>query len=181
MKGLVFREFLGMVEEEFGYETVDAIIEKSKVPSKGVYTSVGTYNVEEMFALVGELSREKDIPADKLLFVFGKYIFSVFLNSYPHFFKNKNNSFHLLADVEDTIHVEVLKLYPEAELPSFEVKQISENELSMLYQSTRRLSDFAEGIVTECLLYFKENATIKKEMVKQDGSVVLFTIVKSDE
>ena len=178
MKGLVFREFLGMVEDEFGYETVDTIIEKSKVPSKGVYTSVGTYKVEEMFALVGELSREKDIPTDKLLFVFGKYIFDVFRSSYPHFFKNKNNSFELLSDVEDIIHVEVLKLYPEAELPSFEVKQVSRSEMSMLYHSPRRLSDLAEGLITGCLEYFNEKATIKKEIVEQDGSVVLFTIVK---
>lgn len=178
MKGLVFREFLGMVENEFGYETVDTIIEKSKVPSNGVYTSVGTYKVEEMFALVGELSREKDIPANKLLFVFGKYIFSVFQKSAPHFFKNKSNSFDLLSDVEDTIHVEVLKLYPEAELPTFEVKQVSDTELSMLYHSKRKLSDLAEGLIAGCLEYFEEKATIKKELIKEDGSIVLFRIVK---
>lgn len=181
MKGLVFREFLGMVDKEFGYETVDAIIEESNVPSKGIYTSVGTYKVEEMFALVGQLSREKNIPGNKLLFVFGKYIFNVFLRTYPHFFKNKKNSFDLLADAEDTIHVEVLKLYPDAELPSFEVKLIDTNEMSMLYQLKRHLSDIAEGIITECLRYFKEKAAIQKEVVKPDGSVVLFTIVKSNE
>lgn len=178
MKGLVFREFLGMVEDEFGYETVDTIIEKSKVPSKGVYTSVGTYKAEEMFALLGELSLEKAIPANKLLFVFGKYIFGVFKKLYPHFFVNKTNAFGLLADVEDIIHVEVLKLYPEAELPSFEVKQISSKEMTMLYRSKRRMSDFAEGLITGCFEYFKEEATIKKEMIEKDGSVVLFTIVK---
>lgn len=178
MKGLVFREFLGMVEDEFGYETVDTIIEKSKVPSKGVYTTVGTYKVEEMFALLGELSREKAIPADKLLYVFGKYIFSVFKKLYPHFFENKTNSFDLLSEVEDTIHVEVLKLYPEAELPSFEVKQVSSKEMTMVYRSKRRMSDFAEGLIAGCLEYFKEEATIRKEMIEKDGSVVLFTIVK---
>ncbi len=80
--------------------------------------------------------------------------------------------------MEDIIHVEVLKLYPEAELPSFEVKQVSRSEMSMLYHSPRRLSDLAEGLITGCLEYFNEKATIKKEIVEQDGSVVLFTIVK---
>lgn len=178
MKGLVFREFLGMVEDEYGYETVDTIIEKSKVPSKGVYTSVGTYKVEEMFALVNELSCAKDIPADKLLFVFGKYIFGVFKKLYPQFFKNKNSSFDVLADVEDIIHVNVLKLYPEAELPSFEVKQYNSKEMSMVYRSQRKMGDFAEGLITGCLEYFKEEAIIEKEMIEKDGSVVLFRITK---
>lgn len=178
MKGLVFREFLGMVEKEFGYEIVDTIIEKSNLPSKGIYTNVGTYPHEEMFALVGELSKNLKIPADKLLFVFGKYIFTVFAKNYPNFFAEKTNSFELLADVEGTIHVEVLKLYPEAELPSFETQMVSEKEMTMKYQSRRKLSDLAEGLISGCLEHFNEDATIKKEYVETDGSVVLFSIMK---
>lgn len=178
MKGLVFREFLKMVEDEFGYETVDTIIEKSKVPSKGIYTSVGTYKAEEMFALVGQLSSEKGMPVDKLLFVFGKYLFTVFKRSYPQFFENKKNSFELLADVEGKIHVEVLKLYPEAELPTFDVEQISTSKMVMIYRSKRRMGDFAEGLIVACVEYFGEKASIEKENLEKDGSVVSFTITK---
>ena len=35
MKGIVFTEFLEMVEEKYGYEVVDQIIEESKLPSGG--------------------------------------------------------------------------------------------------------------------------------------------------
>ena len=56
MKGIIFREFLEMVEEQFGYKTVDTIIENSNLASKGIYTSVGTYPHQEMFSLVKELS-----------------------------------------------------------------------------------------------------------------------------
>ena len=40
MKGIVFTEFLEMVEEKFDLETLDKIIINSKLPSEGVYTSV---------------------------------------------------------------------------------------------------------------------------------------------
>jgi predicted hydrocarbon binding protein len=176
MKGLVFREFLEMVENEFGYETVDTIIEKSKVPSNGVYTSVGTYKAEEMFALVGELSRETNIPVNKLLFTFGKYIFNVFLKSYPVFFEHKKNSFELLADVEGKIHVEVLKLYPEAELPSFDVEMVNDKEMVMVYRSKRSMGDFAEGLIVGCTEFFNEKASIEKEIIEKDGTVVSFRI-----
>jgi hypothetical protein len=181
MKGLVFREFLGMVEREYGYETVDLIIERSKVSSKGIYTSVGTYPHAEMFALLGQLSKELDVPAPSLLHTFGKYVFTVFLKGYPDFFLNKNNSFELLADVEGKIHVEVLKLYPDAELPTFEAELINADEMKMIYRSQRKMSDFAEGLINGCLLYFNEKAIIEKEFIEKDGSVVAYRIKRSHE
>ena len=60
MKGVVFTEFLEMVEDQFGYETVDAIIVNSKVPSEGAYTAVGTYPSSEIFSLVEHLSINRD-------------------------------------------------------------------------------------------------------------------------
>ena len=38
MKGIIFRGFLNLVEENFGIETMDAIIEESDLASGGAYT-----------------------------------------------------------------------------------------------------------------------------------------------
>lgn len=178
MKGLVFREFLEMVEDKYGYETVDTIIEKSKIPSKGVYTSVGTYPHSEMFALISELGKISDLSVDELLLTFGKYVFAVFLKAYPEFFKDKTSSFQILTDVEGKIHVEVLKLYPEAELPTFDVKEQTDNKMIMVYHSQRKMASFAEGLIHECAKYFNEEIRIEKEYLEQDGTVVLFRILK---
>nr|WP_319267273.1 heme NO-binding domain-containing protein [uncultured Draconibacterium sp.] len=178
MKGLVFREFLEMVEKEYGYETVDTIIEKSEVPSEGVYTSVGTYHHSEMFALVTELSKITKLDADKLLFTFGEYVFGVFTKAYPVFFVDKKSSFEILADVEGTIHVEVLKLYPEAELPTFSIEEETTDMMVMIYRSQRKLADFAEGLIHGCAKHFDEKITISKEYIEQDGTVVSFRITK---
>jgi hypothetical protein len=176
MKGLVFREFLEMVEQEFGYETVDAIIEDSKIESNGIYTNVGTYHHSELFELIHQLSSKKNIPANQLLFEFGKYVFTVFFKAYPIFFENKKNTFDLLKEIEDKIHVEVLKLYPEAELPSFTIQPSPNNEMVMLYRSKRKMSDFAEGLMQGCLLHFNEKANIEKTFINEQGSEVLFKI-----
>jgi len=42
MKGIVFTEFLDLVEEKFGMEMVDKIITQSELESEGAYTAVGT-------------------------------------------------------------------------------------------------------------------------------------------
>ncbi len=47
MKGVVFVEFLDMVETRFSIETTERLLEMSALPSKGVYTSVGTYSQSE--------------------------------------------------------------------------------------------------------------------------------------
>ncbi|MEL7340130.1 MAG: heme NO-binding domain-containing protein, partial [Bacteroidota bacterium] len=55
MKGIVFTEFLEMVEDTFGFETADNIVSQAELPSGGVYTAVGTYPALEMVSLVGKL------------------------------------------------------------------------------------------------------------------------------
>jgi len=176
MKGLVFCEFLEMVEKEFGYETVDQIIEKSDLASKGAYTSVGTYSHHEMFALVGQLSLKTGVSVSKLFYTYGVYVFGVFGNAFNHLITGHSDAFDFLARVEDTIHVEVLKLYPEAELPTIEIRNQSSDTLEMVYSSKRQMGAFAEGLIQGCLNHFNDEATIYKENLKDDGTQVLFTI-----
>jgi Haem-NO-binding len=51
MKGVVFTEFLEMVEDRFSPEMADRIIEGAELASGGVYTTVGTYDHGEMIQL----------------------------------------------------------------------------------------------------------------------------------
>ena len=46
-------------------------------------------------------------------------------------FANATNGFEFLQSVDQEIHVEVLKLYPDAELPSFRNELLSEHVLQM--------------------------------------------------
>ncbi len=43
MKGIVFTEFLDMVDSVYSPEVVEDIIEASELASAGPYTAVGTY------------------------------------------------------------------------------------------------------------------------------------------
>ena len=67
MKGIVFTEFLDMVEKEFGYEVVDHIIEQSDLESRGIYTAVGTYHHSEIVQLLTRLSMKTETDAQVLL------------------------------------------------------------------------------------------------------------------
>jgi hypothetical protein len=180
MKGIVFTEFVEMVEEKFGYEVMDSIFESLNLPSGGVYTSVGTYAHSEMVQLVTSLSQHTQIPISELLKAYGKHLLLVFTNSYPHFFVQSPNAFSLFEQIDKYIHVEVRKLYPDAELPKFEVNYISDNSLEMIYESDRKMADLAEGLIEATIEYYQETSTTKKIILNEDGSKVKFIITKHE-
>ena len=178
MKGLVFTEFLEMVEGKFGYNTVDKIIENSQLPSGGAYTSIGTYSHSEMVSLVVNLSKETEIPVPDLLKVFGEYLLKVLSKKYSHFFEGVNGTFDFLGNVDRYIHVEVKKIYPDAELPKFEISKLSENKIEMVYGSDRKMADLAEGLIIGAFNYFNEKAIITQQPVEESGKQVKFIIEK---
>lgn len=161
MKGIVFTEFIDMVESTFSLDVADQIISRAHLPSGGAYTSVGAYDHQELIALVSELSQLTQIPVPDLVRTFGRRLFNRFTVIYPHFFSGVSEPFDFLTRIESYIHVEVLKLYPDAELPHLICEIKSETELEMLYTSTRPFYDFAYGLIEGCFEHFKTPANIE--------------------
>lgn len=180
MKGLVFTEFLEMVEDVFSPEVADDIIESSKLESGGSYTAIGNYDYHEILELVTHLSQKTDIPVPDLVQTFGKHLFGQFVAKFPVFFENVESSFDLLSKVEDYIHIEVRKLYPDAELPSFEYERPNPLTLKMTYRSTRPFADLAHGLIAACITHFKEDVAIQREDLSPDGTAASFVLIKSD-
>jgi hypothetical protein len=177
MKGMIFTEFLNMVEETFSLNMVDQIIESSALPSGGAYTAVGTYPHSEIVQLVVNLSRETAIPVPTLLHSFGKRLFQSFSVRYAHFLNHTPSAFAFLEKLESYVHAEVKKLYPEAELPKFECEKLSGGRMSMIYRSHRSMADVAHGLMEGCFDHFHENVAIEREDLSEgNGSIVRFIL-----
>ncbi len=178
MKGIVFTEFLEMVESKFGYSVVDQILDASDLPSEGIYTAVGTYDHAEIIQLLSNLSSEVDLPPAVLLKEFGSYLFNAFLKNYPIFFSEVNNVVDFLKSIDGHIHVEVQKLYPEAALPTFDYELDENRSITLIYRSERKMSALAEGLIEKSIEHFGEPYQVSSELLKEDGSVVRFFIAK---
>jgi hypothetical protein len=177
MKGVVFTEFLQLVEEKFGYEQVDQIIQKSNLPNDGAYTAVGTYDHEELLRLVTQLSDSTSIPVADLVKAFGDFLFVKLAEGYPSLLEQVRNSYQLLTNVHGFIHVEVRKLYPDAELPDFEHRVIDDKHLEMTYRSTRPFADLAEGLIAACTKYFDEEVELqRRDLEAMDGTCAQFLL-----
>lgn len=180
MKGIVFTEFLEMVESAFGAEMSDRIILDSDVQSGGAYTSVGTYSYKEMVALVSALSQQTGVSVPELLETFGHHLFSRFAVLYPVFFQDVNNSLDFLKRIDSYIHVEVRKLYPDAELPTFTFEDLGPDKMRLIYRSRRALSDVAAGLIKGCAKHFGEDLHLKQTDLSGDaGTEVEFLITRT--
>jgi hypothetical protein len=177
MKGIVFTEFLEMVEDRFGNATVERIIEAAALPSGAAYTSVGTYDHAELVQLVQHLSVATGISMPELVHAFGRHLFRRFAQGYQQFFVGVHSAFDFLKSVETYIHVEVRKLYHDAELPRFQCHAPAPGQLEVLYRSTRPFGDLAEGLIMGCIEHFGEPISVRRENLPQPtGTAVRFVL-----
>lgn len=177
MKGIVFTEFLELVEQKFGYAKVDEIIQQSNLPNDGAYTAVGTYDHDELLRLVTNLSDSTAIPIGDLVKQFGGFLFVRLAEGYPGLLENTSSSFQLLSRLHSYIHVEVRKLYPDAELPDFDHRTVEPDCLELTYRSTRPFADLAEGLIEACIQYFGEDADLRRDSTEEPKTFARFEIV----
>jgi hypothetical protein len=176
MKGIVFTEFLEMVENTWSMDMVDALIERAGVV--GAYTAVGTYPHGEMRALIHALAEETGTPVSDLVRTFGKHLFVHFTQAYPRFFRGVTGSLEFLAGIEDIIHAEVRKLYPDASLPTFDIKR-DPDRLVMTYFSNHPFADLAHGLIEGCADHFGDQAqVVREEPLPGSGALARFIVTR---
>ncbi len=119
MKGVIFTEFLELVETGFGMEAADRVITRGCPMHNCGFTSVGTYDYRDLISMVGELSALTNQPPEVLVHAFGKHMFARFSQRLSRAFERSRRPSSCYWRVEEVIHVEVKKINPDAELPSF--------------------------------------------------------------
>lgn len=180
MKGVVFTEFLEMVEDSFGLETVDAIISACDLPSGGVYTSVGTYPHQELVALVVALSERCGTPVPDLVQAFGRFLLPRLIAMHPAFAEEAGDPFRFLASIHDHIHVEVRKLYPDAELPDIHVAPGPDaDSIDVTYRSERGFDALALGLIEGTMTHFGVDATIEAKPLVEGGGGTQFRVTRA--
>jgi len=179
MKGIVFTEFIEMVESKWGLAMVDKILDPEGLPSEGIYTSVGTYDDREIGILVTRLGDETGMGLDELQKHFGKYLFGTFASGYEAMVGAFDNTFDLLSKLDDFIHPEVQKLYPEATLPGFEITHRDDQVLRMNYRSQRRMPDFAEGLILAAAKHYKEEVAVTWHPSTEEENLFEFEVTKT--
>jgi hypothetical protein len=179
MKGMIFTQLIEMADSMLGPDRVESIVAEANLPSGGAYTAVGNYPHEEAVTLLGAFSAASGVPVPDLLERFGEHVLEFFYSRYHDFFKKCPDAFSFFESVDTYVHVEVLKLYPDAELPRFVAVREGPGRLRFDYHSSRHLENFAVGLIRGTLRRYSENATVTQtEASGEHGPCIRFIIEK---
>lgn len=179
MKGVIFVELLSFIDDVLSPNVTEAILADCALASKGYYTSVGTYDDEELFALVSRLSVEMNTPASELCFLFGQRLLKRFSVLFSTFFEQANDAFEFLESVDNHIHVEVKKLYPDAKVPAVICERSSADRLNVTYRSHRQMADVAHGLILGALDHYNMPCELTFTTIQEGGGqCTLFSLTR---
>ena len=181
MKGIIFNVFEDFLDEKYGENTFDNIIEAMVPDVKEPFIAPGTYPDELLFSIIHKTMEEKNLELNPTLLEFGEFLFLQLAKKYPVFVKSHNNAKDFIKTIHDIIHVEVRKLFPEAVTPDFSYSNEKENEITITYTSKRSLFILAEGLINRCAKYYKEEIklTILNQNMKDNSCIFHLKFVRN--
>ena len=167
MKGIVFNLLEDVVSRQYGDETWTRLLDEAG--DDGVYTSLGSYADDKVFALVGAAARALGQSEDHVLRWFGRQSMPLLAERYPMFFAGLSGTRPFLLTLNDIIHPEVRKLYPGAYVPVFDFDGSSPEMLAMGYRSERKLCALAHGFIEGAADHFHEEAGCEQRLCMRRG------------
>jgi len=170
VKGIIFKQFEAMVTSLHGEGAWDALVDRTPLQTaEGYFIGPKNYPDDDLFGLIGSVSEATGKPPEELLAAFGRYLFPALAAQFPVFLRPGITAKRFLLSVDRVIHVEVLKLHPDAGLPKLTYEDPAPNRLVILYRSPRQLCDLALGLIDGVGTYFKEDIQVSKTTCTKRG------------
>jgi hypothetical protein len=152
VKGVLFNVAEDVVDETVSEAAWDQALRSACLA--GVYTSLGDYPDEDLFAIVGALSQSTGSTPEQVLRLVGEHGYRHLVDRQPDLVAGISDLGTLLHHLEDVIHPEVAKLHPNAEPPSFTITDLGPTSWQVDYRSRRQLCQLAEGLIAGAAVGF---------------------------
>lgn len=176
MKGFIFTNFFDFVEESHGLEMIDEMIRETDLPTEGVYSPFNSYDFAELVTLLSWLSQKTNVKEEVLLEQLGVFVFPYLMCKHAYITQKYSDPLDFFSGIQNHIHIEVKKLYEDADLPTFKVENRTDKTLTLIYISTRGLTYFAIGLIKEAFNHFNVNGIVNIDMSNPDNKGVKLNI-----
>ena len=168
MKGIIFQLLEDVVVDAYGESTWDELLDVAGLD--GVYTSLGSYDDAEIFALVSAAAAKLSLPEGEVLRWFGQRAIPGMAKRWPEFFTAHQTTLPFLLSLNDVIHPEVRKLYSGAYCPHFTFTSPPDGSLMIGYRSPRKLCDLAHGFIFGAGDHYGETLVVQHRECMHDGA-----------
>jgi hypothetical protein len=178
VKGVIFNLLAGAVCDEYGEDAWDELLDRAGL--EGAWTSVGSYPHKDLLRVVAEAATMWQWTHDDVIRWFGRSALPRLASAYPTFFDGHTSAFPFLRTLNEVHHLEVLKIYPDADLPVFTFDPPREERvLTMRYSSARALCTFGEGLIHGAGDHFGERLTVEQPECVHRGDEVCVLLITS--
>lgn len=167
MKGVVFNIFEDFITKTFDLGTYNKVLDESDMGDQ-VFVGPESYEDTKFLSLVGSAVKLSGLDLDVAVKAFGKFAFGRLATKLSYITDDYTDPKQLLLDLDSIIHVEVKKLYPDAETPDF--NPILEGDKVILnYTSKRNLCVFLEGLLEGMAEFYKVEVEVEKCSCMKNG------------
>jgi hypothetical protein len=154
VKGIIFNLFEDFVIANVGDEAYEEILASADLRTAEPFVGPGSYPDEDLMALMGQVVRRMNIPADETLRAFGRFCLPPLARRFPGFMTPHTHPKAFLLTVDSFHSTEVNKLFDGARCPRFRYESPALDRLIMRYQSERRMCALAEGLLDGVATYY---------------------------
>jgi predicted hydrocarbon binding protein len=169
MHGVIFLELKKYTESKLGAGAWATLLEKAGLAGNAYYPTT-SYPDSDAIALVVAASKITGLEVPVILEDFGAFIVPGLLGMYKNLIKPEWKTLELLENTEAVIHTVVRLRNPGAEPPELECKRSRPNEVTVVYQSKRKMCALAKGIIRGVGNTFKEKLTIQESSCMHNGA-----------
>ena len=174
MKGILFNVVQDVVTEALSADAWDDVLDAAGVP--GSYTSLGTYPDTDLAPIVQAIADLADLSFEETLRLAGVLGFKHLARRNPALIDGIGGWRKLISSLDDIIHPEVRKIYPDAEVPGFATVDDGD-ALRVTYTSQRGLCALAHGLMEGAGAWFQGELRVEHTSCVHRGDDVCVMLV----
>jgi hypothetical protein len=175
MHGIIHVELKKFVEANHGGNAWKAVLNDAGLSNK-IYLANAIYPDQEAVAIVTAASKLTNTPAEQILENFGEFVVPSLMSTFKVLINPKWKTMEMLLNTETTIHKVVRLKNPGAEPPRLQFTQTGPNTLKFNYNSPRRMSAVAKGIMKGVAKHYGETVEIQERKSAGGSSEMMITI-----
>jgi hypothetical protein len=146
MLGVMFFQLQKYVQTRLDPSLWQRLFKEVGLSSK-FYSPMLDYPDEEAVALIQAACQITDQSLDVFLENFGEALAPDFLALYKDLIRPEWKTLDVVMNAEETIHAAVRKHNPHAKPPVLQCLRVGENEIQLIYSSSRKLCSLAKGLL----------------------------------
>lgn len=169
MHGSIFAELRKYVEVRLGVDKWPALLKEAGLESKH-YLYSSEYPDAEAVSLVAAACKLTGKEISAILEDFGEFIVPALIKMYGALIKPKWRTLDVIEHTESLIHTAVRLNNPGARPPALRCTRLSPTEISVLYDSPRRMCALAVGIVRGIAKQYSERIDVRQDQCTYRGN-----------